>query len=436
MVALVPTGEVAATVPSAGAMIMGAITSSSATLGMNIGTRISLFSMGVSSGLQSASTKVAMSTQTATQKLIFQDKIKEMAKKAEDANKTKNWFMKFLDGKGKWMKDFAQRAMQFAKFMAVIARFWPIIKVFIAVIIIFGNLLFYVIMIIAWIGASILEVIYFIISLPPFIYILWFIFFLISDGIPFILYSIVFLGLLGFILVFCILMVAADLFTGGHLKNLILCQNSPTGWYKNPSHHLTNSFSRGLFCSRPCKKNYYPDETGTSCLKLPKNSPSFCPQAQIMRFYTGDGKKDGKYIYGKVKTKGNMQYLSKSPNKREDSILENYMNKKKFMEDCNNPDNPMSMKSYDPLTLNICANIESMANSNITRFDPKIIPKLSKVCGQGFCDSKSTYPFCTKLNKVSDTGSADLIKKIILAIIAMITFTMTLIFVFTYANET
>ena len=76
-----------------------------------------------------------------------------------------------------------------------------------------------------------------------------------------------------------------------------------------------------------------------------------------------------------------------------------------------------------------------MTNSDTAKFDPKVLPKLNKICGQGFCDSSATYPFCTRLNKVSDTGSADLIKKIILAIIAMITFAITIIIIFSYANE-
>lgn len=356
-----------------------------------------------------------------TKDLIFQDKIRAQKQALDD--KQSRW------------KNFMQRVAQFGKAMSMFARVWPIIKVAIVLIIIFGNLLFYVIMVIAWLGAAILEVIYFIISLPPFIQAIWLLFFLISDGIPFILYTMVFGGLLILILFACVLMLVFDIVTAGKLRDIVLCQNNPAAWYKVPVHHLYNKFERGIMCSRPCKKNYYPNETGTSCLKLPKESPSFCPQAQIMRFYSGDGKKDGKYMFAKMKTKSNMNYLSKPPEKREQDLLGNFIEKRKFLQECNNPDNPMGMTKYDPLTLNICSNIESMTNSDTAKFDPKIFPKLNNVCSQGFCDSRATYPFCTRLNKVSDTGSADLIKKIILAMIAMIAFTVTIIIIFAYANE-
>lgn len=376
-----------------------------------------------------------MTTMKNTKDLIFQDKVREAQQKAEDAKKEKNWWAKFLDGKGKWIKDVGQKIVQFNKFMLMIARFAPIIKVFLVIIIIFSNLLFYVIMLIAWIGAAILEVIYFIISLAPFIHILWFIFFVVTDGLPFILYTMVFLALLVILTIFCAIVAFLDVIFNGKLKSLILCQNSPASWYKVPSFHMYNKFERGLFCSKPCRKAYYPDETGQSCVKLPKGNPPYCPQAQIMRFYSGDGKKDKKYFYSDMKTKSNLKYLSKSPASREDALLDHYLNRKKFMEDCNNPNNPVGMSKYNHLTMSICANIDAMANSDVGKYKPELIKKLRKICNQSFCDSKSTFPFCTKLSTSSESSCGDILRKVILAIISLIVFAITVIFIFAYLNE-
>ena len=320
---------------------------------------------GLTAATTAGLTAMTSATIAQTAAVLGQETAETTLNKVMEGMKMGNWFMKWIASKMMKMRSILIKIIQFVRFMAMLARFWPIIKVFIAIIIITSNLLFYVIMIIAWIGAAILEVFYFILSLPPFIYILWFIFFLVADGIPFIVYSMVFLAILAFILVFCLILTAVDLISGGHLKILTLCQDTPLGWYKTPMSHMSNRFERGVMCSRPCKKNYVPDEIGTSCIKLPKESPSFCPQAQIMRFYSGVGKKDGKYIYGNVKTKGNMKYLSKVPSEREDILLNNYLAKKRFLENCNNPSNPGNMLKYDPITLNICANIESMANSDV-----------------------------------------------------------------------
>lgn len=360
----------------------------------------------------------------------------------EHMDKKKTRWQEWLDEKGKWVKEVAQKIQQFNKFVMMIARFAPIIKVMVAIILITTNLLFYVIMVIAYIGAAILEVVYFIISLPPFIQIIWFVYFLISDGIPFALYTMLFGALLIAISLFCLAAAFIDIITGGQLKNLVLCQNGPAAWYKVPNHHLKNRFDRGMFCSRPCVKGYRPDESGSNCVKIPKESPSFCPQAQIMRFYSKEGGSDSNHVYRDLKTTGNLNYLMKTPPKREDMLLEHYIKKQRFMEDCSlqpknadNSSNTADMTVYNNLTMNMCANLEAMSSSDILRHDPDVIMKMREVCNQAYCDSRSTYPFCTGLAGRKEGSGADLIRKIIMASIAMICFVITMIVVFSYINQ-
>lgn len=353
-----------------------------------------------------------------------------------ETQKKASWFSKWLDGKGKWLKDFGQKIVQFNKFMIMIARFMPIVKVFIVIILIFSNLLFYVVLIIAYFAIAIVEVIYFVLSLPPFIYVIFLIYFLIVECIPLLIYSMLFLSLLVIITIICIAVLALNLLSGGMLVNVILCQNSPSAWYKVPSFHLTNRYSRGLFCSRPCQKRYYPDPTGLNCQKLPKETPSFCPQASLMRIYAGDGRKDRKFAYNDYKTKANLKYLMKTPERREDELLQFYIKKAEHLDKCINSENIYSLNKYAPLTRNICANLEAMkSSSSLGKFSEKEIKKMEVVCSQSFCDSRASYPFCHKLTSISDVDFSELIRKIITAIIAIIVFILTMIFIVAYINE-
>jgi hypothetical protein len=366
---------------------------------------------------------------------------------AADVGTKVNWLTKFLDSKAKWVLDkteslrkhiqsLTQRMIQFNKFMIVMARFLPIIKVFIAILLIFTNLLMYVILAFAWFAVAILEVGYFVVSLPPFIYLVFLVYFFIVDCIPFIIYTILFLSLLVIVTFLCISLAFLDMLTGGSLKVLILCQNSPAAWYKTPAHHLYNSYSRGLLCSKPCKKGYAPDTTGTSCVRTSRNTPPYCAQAEVMRLYSGDGKKDRKFAYGDFRTKANIKYLMKTPTGREDMLLDHFTKRQQHYDKCGNPENAMGMSKYDNITMNICSNLDAIKSTkDLHGMTDKEIKKLEIVCGQSFCDSRSSYPFCAKLSKVSDINLADLIKKIIMAIIGIIIFSITLVFLFAYMND-
>jgi hypothetical protein len=291
-------------------------------------------------------------------------------------------------------------------------------------------------MLIAWIGAAVLEVVYFILSFPPFYQILWFIYFMITDFIPFIIYAL-FLGvLLAFIGIGCGILAFLNVCFSGRLKFLVLCQNNPNSWYKIPNWHLDNRYMRGFTCSKPCKKGFAPEATGLNCIRQPKETPFHCPQAQIMRFYTGDGKKDRRrWFYANKKTKGNMKYLSKPPEGREDELLEHFVNMTKYMSECTNKESYFSMHKYLPLVRNICANSDVLYDKSFSKLDAKIIGKMQKVCQQSFCNSEETYPFCSKPVISSDDAIADIVKKIILFIISLIIFVLVMMFFFAYINE-
>lgn len=316
--------------------------------------------------------------------------------------------------------------------MLMLARYYPIILLVLGIIAVFTNLLQYVIMAIAYLAIAILEVTYFIISIKPFVLLVFLVFFIVVDCIPFIAYSLVFIGILLIITLLCLLVAFANWASKGSLKSWILCQNSPAAWYQVPGHHLLNRFERGLFCSKPCKPGFAPNELGNVCNKLSINTPSYCPQAQVMRVYTGEGKNDIRIGFGDI-DKRNMKYLLKVPEKREEMLLNEFINRTKYMDRCNNPDNPYGMKQYEQITLNICSNINNLKND--PKFSSQDINKIQKLCNQAYCNSSNSYPFCNKLSSVEEKNFTDIIKNIVYFLIAIIVFAITITFILFTARE-
>ena len=448
-----------------GAMIVGAISAAVGSMTGSLTGITTAISAGLSTAVTGAATSVATSMQgtsaTWMQKTTA-DKVKDTIKdtkryqtsqmqRSSDLARDQRRYQvsqsqrrrDLMTARFRYKKYQLQQALnkgdklkKFLKTLAIIARFWPIIKICIAIIIICSNLLFYVIMIIAWIAAAILEVVYFIFTFPPFFDIIWFVYFVITDFIPFLLYA-AFLGvLLGIISIGCGILAFINICSHGKLKFLVLCQNNPASWYKTPNWHLDNRYIRSLFCSKPCRKGYVPEETGLNCIRQPKETPFHCPQAQIMRFYAGDGKKDrSRWFYQEKRTKGNMKYLSKPPEAREDELLVHFINMTKYMQECTNKESNFSMNKYIPLVRNVCANSDALYDLSFSKMDQKQIGKLQKVCQQSFCNSEETYPFCSRPTVSTDDPTADLIKKIILFIIALICFVLVMMFMFAYINE-
>lgn len=402
---------------------------SAVTTGLtSLSTSISSAAQSVSMALNGSSMKEIEAQMKTTQMEMSQEK-------AQDVEEKKNWWTRFLNEKAKWAKEWGQRVAQFNKMMMMIAKFKPIIILCVAIILIFSNLLFYVIMIIAWFAIAILEVIYFMLSLPPFIQIMGFIFFMITEFLPMCALVLFMVGLLIFAAVFCGLVSILNTISGDKLKGMVLCQNGPASWYKTQNWHLNNKFDRGLFCSRPCAKGYSPDVSGVLCIRQSKSSPAYCPQAQVMRFYSGAGKKDKRYIFKDKRVTTDFRFLSKTPARREDALFSHWLDMRKYLEECNNPRNLNGLGQYDTMTISICANVDALADASFSKIDKDIIQKLQQVCRQGFCNSRTAFPFCKNLSTASDDDSADLIKKIIMFIISMIVFAVTLVFIFAYMNE-
>ena len=361
-------------------------------------------------------------------KWMMQDKIiankEDLFRKKESMTKRQQFFFKVAKG----IKYFNSQ-------MQMVARFYPIIILVLGIIAIAANLFVYIMMAVAYVAIIFVKIWYFLTSLPPFYQLLFVVWFIIVDFVPFLIYTAIFGALLIIIVLFCCLIAFLDVITGGALKKLALCQNSPGIWYQTPNFQLTNEYSRGLFCSKPCRKEYAPDVTGTSCVRQPRQNPPYCPYAEIMRIYTGVGRKDGKYFYDKFKYKNNIQYLQKSPQDKETHLFNFFMKKKKYIEQCNTRDKRFQFQTYKPALLNICTNIDSYAKENKHGLTEKDVARLRNVCNQAFCSATSSYPFCGPLKGVNSYDNDELIKRIILAIIAIMTVVLIVSFIIYYMGS-
>lgn len=321
------------------------------------------------------------------------------------------------------------KAMQaINKTFKVIALFYPLIVIMTGIIIIATNSLLYVLMAIAWLGIAVLRVIYALVTLPPFIYITFYVFWILTVFMPFVAYTVVFLVVLVVLFFVCLFLSFVNTFV--NLNKLLLCQNSPGIWYHTPSYQLRNQFERGIFCSKPCAKGYHPDTTGQFCAKLPKGQPDFCPKATIMRIFTGIGRKDKNHVYSDFNMKGNLRFLQKPPAEREAALFDYFINQQKFQSGCDNKLEPRyGFDNYNSLLSSVCSALDGAEKEKLQGLSPLDVKRLKSACNKAFCGSKTAYPFCVPFADSNSSDLADLIKNIILTIVAVMTFVFCMLFI-------
>lgn len=317
----------------------------------------------------------------------------------------------------------------FNKTMRMIARFYPLILLVLIVLAFFGKPLEYIMLFLAAIIVSIIWIIVYIFGLNILRVVPYMFYNFFAVTVPTIIFALVSLGIFLIIFLVCLILAIINKATGGSLKHLVLCQNSPEAWFKISSFHQkdNNKFKRGFFCSKPCGKRYKPDDlTGAFCEKLPGDTPGFCPNAEIMRLYTGFKRSDRPYTFKMYDTK-NPKYYSKAPFLREDILMRSFLRRKELLEKCEKP-----MAKYRDLTLNICSSTDAYLKSNYAGMDDKTIKKLRNVCGLAFCSAKNNYPFCNKLTNSTHMDSSEFVKQVIKIITTIILFMVVLIFSFNF----
>ena len=324
---------------------------------------------------------------------------------------------------GQRMGEFIKKIAEFVKTMITVAKFFPIITLVLMVLASLGKPMEFLLMIVALFFVVIIYVIYSVLNMPPFIYCVMAVWFFIFDVIPFLVYCAVFGVVFGIISLVCLFLTILNTVFFGSLKNLVLCQTSPSDWYKVSNYELDNKWDRSMMCNRPCFSGYAPDSTGTMCAKTPKGYPPYCPQAEIMRIYS-QHKSDSAHIFPNYNDTSDILYLTMKPEEREKQLKTHYMHKRAFRETCNK-----KFKDYDPITLNICSSTDIMeANKHLT---PKELDRLKQVCKEAYCAADRNYPFCSKVSGFKEDDQNELIKKVL----KIITYTIVFILILTFAFE-
>lgn len=360
--------------------------------------------------------------------LNWGDKMVQNANKnVESASRWTRWTRDFILKHKNKILALAKATVAFNKTMRMIARFYPLIILILIILAFFGKPLEYIMLFLAAVIVSIIWIIVFILGQPVLRVIPYLPYALFKVWIPWLAYSILISGIFLVLLIVCLVLAIANEASGGKLKNLVLCQNSPEAWFKVSSFQHKNIFKRGFFCSRPCLSRYKPDQnTQGFCEKLKRDTPGFCPNSEIMRIYTGFKRKDRVYTFKSYSAK-NPKYYFKSPMMREGLLRDSFMRRRKFLEQCEKP-----MAPYKNLTLNICSSTDAYLKTRFNGMDDKAIKRLRNVCGAAYCSASSNYPFCNKLANSSDMDSSMLVKQIIKIILSIIIFFVILIFVFNY----
>ena len=362
----------------------------------------------------------------------------------EFAKRVKEWTeqkTKWASETAQWRIDLATKIAQHTQwmsttyanvltFMASMARFYPIIKIAVILIMIFSNALHYIIMFFAGLAIALLVVIYKIFSLPGLIYIPIVMYWWAMDFCPFLLYTVVFTILFLVIAAFCLILAFINVITSGGMHSFLFCENSPAGWYKMTNYHMKNIYSREFFCSKPCMRGYAPDVTGSFCERQKRTAPNYCPQASVMRIFTGAGRKDRKVGYSPYNTAINVNYRTSMPLEREKMLKEHFISMKKYMESCND-----GLNRYNGVTKTICANIDVIEKFNLYGFKKKDIDRMKLACAQSFCNSVNSYPFCAGLSGISKDPDEMLIKLLVKYFTSIIIFLIVIVTFMRILNE-
>lgn len=319
-----------------------------------------------------------------------------------------------------FVKNTRNEMVKAAKTFAMVARFYPLILVALIILAFFGQPLEYIMLFISGIIVSILWVFVYILGLPIVNIIPYTLYFIAVYFLPLMAYTIILLIVFVLVSLLCGILAAINTATGGSLNKWLICDNSPTSWYTTSSYQLQNMYRRSFFCVKPCAARYEPDGDN-NCKRVDSSQPSFCPQAEIMRIYSGNTNDSVPYFLDYNVT--NPNFILKDQKERVQLLKEHYMKKTTFLNNCSDP-----MKPYNNISLNICANLDNFEKNET--FNKAYLEKMRIACKQAYCNSNTNYPFCSvKVNSASNDPSI-LIKQIIKIIALTIVFVILILFIF------
>lgn len=331
------------------------------------------------------------------------DNIRESMKMGMEVNKTVwdkiQWVTAFIFDKLKWIPVAALIAIVTTLFKHPLEF---ITRVFCAIII------------------SIFFVFYIILTIPPFSWISFAVWFFFRHVLVLIGFTIVSLTIFGIVAIIFLLLSLANY--NGKLTKLALCQTSPFAWFMIPNYQDGNKYDRGFFCNRPCVAGYTPDEmTGSICNRISQAQPSFCPQAEIMRILMKKNRIGERHVYANFIM--SPSYFLKKPKDKEEDYIKHFEKMQLFFNKCNR-----RLGTFNNISLDICSSLDAIKQLKMNSLSDDAINKLKEVCKQGFCNSKSRYIFCgSYVNSTTEKRRDGLLK----AIIQLVTFIIMFVFLLT-----
>jgi hypothetical protein len=175
-------------------------------------------------------------------------------------------------------------------------------------------------------------------------------------------------------------------------RRFMASENSPYSWYKKSNYHYKNRFERqlGLFTAWPCPSSYRPAYGGMVCKRLPSYIPKKCPQASIVSIAKGDGTSGATFISDSMPY---TDFGQMSKNEKYKLVEEVRQAKSEYQTACTQN----YLKFYDPISKNVCSNLEITANTSQDR------KNLKAVCKQTYCTNGRQEPFCYRLNQFAPT---------------------------------
>lgn len=186
-----------------------------------------------------------------------------------------------------------------------------------------------------------------------------------------VLFTALWIIILGLIFIVMTILWVLDLCTGGYVLGLLRCENLPDAWTYQNGFGNGNIYQRDFFCKTPCAESFSPGSG--FCHKNDGKKPSFCPQQLIQQMVESDKPLPNKYIY---QYSPSMKTWISSDKGKKSQLTKYIKGKTQFLKECF-----ISMEKYDHITIHQCANVK------------ELIPKdkqeeATKLCRQIYCEYK------------------------------------------------
>jgi len=235
-----------------------------------------------------------------------------------------------------------------------------------------------------------------------------------------------------FVIFYAILSIM-DLPLGGFIMRSLRCENLPDAWTRNSNWHKGNMFTRTFFCSRSCRKGFYPYELAPLCVKQPDDQPIWAPHQVIYNAFMNNeyiSTVRDKILYNH--TPDYKYYTTMTEDKKRDLWKKVYSDRATYNTECvKGSGGKTGFRDYDPLIREMC--VDFYKDTDLDKDSKQTIIGL---CQNLYCTEDNDFAFCQDQNKSDLLGNAappkDLIKIIIISSIIIV----ILVILFAYLLKT